>query len=199
MKPQFLLGLALVLAFILTGCETETIENNHLSVTSLNGDGGTDTCTNMFVAGGRILPDGRMLREFPAGGIMLSAFPSNHLSCWVVLLYPTNQLNQISEWQIDSWQVCAWLLRTSPDDRLLRSIKSASELPFPKSEPLRGKIEAGEFDWRHKNRHYLAIDLTGDNGFAIKGEFDSWDKTKFDAKQLWLDPVLLFYAPFMKE
>jgi hypothetical protein len=163
MKPKLLLGLALVLEFILTGCETETIEKNHLSVTNLNGDGRTETRTNLIAYNDRTVVGEKVVWNIPVGGKMLPGFASNYWSCWLVLYYPTNQLNQISERQIDSWQVCAWLMQQQPNS------------PKAISEPLHGRIESGEFDWRHKYRHYLAFDLTGDNGFAVKGGFDSWD------------------------
>ena len=175
MKPKLILCLALVLSFVFIGCETENIEKNHFSVTNLNGDGRTETHTNSFGIDEHTFADGKALSEFPL---------DNHRSCWLVLFYPTNQLNQISEWQIDSWQVCAWLLRTQLDGR-------------GHSESLYGKIKVGEFDWRHKNRRYVAFDLTSTNGFALKGEFNSYDQTKFDANQLWLVPYLIIVGPFV--
>ena len=188
MNPKLLLCLALILSGVLTGCETDNRWKNHFTVTNLNSDGRTETYTNSFANGSRGLVDGKML----------AFFQLNNPSCSLVLYYPTNKLNQISEWQVDSRQTCAWLARTQLDGQIWESIKSSSSLPFPNSEPLRGRIQAGEFDWRHKNRHYLAFDLTGDKGFAIKGELNSCDRTKFDAKQLWLDPYLIVFGPFVK-
>ena len=188
MSPKLLLCLALILSGVLTGCETDNVEKNHFTVTNLNSDGRTETYTNSFANGSRGLVDGKML----------AFFQLNNPSCSLVLYYPTNKLNQISEWQVDSRQTYAWLARTQLDGQIWESIKSSSSLPFPNSEPLRGRIQAGEFDWRHKNRHYLAFDLTGDTGFAIKGELNSYDRTKFDAKQLWLDPYLIVFGPFVK-
>jgi hypothetical protein len=40
--------------------------------------------------------------------------------------------------------------------------------------------------------------LAGKNNLAITGEVNFFEKTRFDAKQLWLDPYLIIVGPFVK-
>ncbi len=69
---------------------------------------------------------------------------------------------------------------------------------FSNSERLHGKVEVGQYDWRHKNLFHVGVDLAGDDGAALKCEFNSYEKSKFDAKQLWLDPYLIIFGPFVR-
>ena len=186
MKPKLLLCLTLVLSGVLTGCETEYVGEGHVSLTNLHGDGRTETNMVEECSGGLI------------NGKTSAAFSLGSPPCWLLLYYPTNQLNQTSHWQADSRQAYAWLVRTQLDCQTLLSVKTPSALPFPKAEPLHGTIEVGEYDWRHHNRQYFAFDLTGTNGVVLKWEANSYTKTQFDPKQLWLDPYLIIFGPFVR-
>jgi len=186
MKPRILLCLALILSGGLTGCETESIGEGRVSLANLYGDGRIETNMVQECSGGLI------------NGKTSTAFSLGSPSCWLLLYYPTNQMNQTSRWQTDSRQVYAWLVRSQLDCQTLWSVKTPSALPFPNSEPLNGKIEVGEYDWRHNNRRYFAFNLTGTNGVVLKVEMNSHTKTEFDAKQLWLDPYLIIFGPFLK-
>lgn len=188
MKTKLLLGLALVLSLLLTGCETEHVCQSRFIITNLNGNGRTDTRTNVFAGPYGGLFDGKTMAAYWLGD------STNAL----VLLYPTNKLNQIVEWPVDSSQAQAWWVRTHRNDLAFQPPKNLSDPPFPHAEPLRGTIKVGNYDWRHKNRKYLAVDLTGTNHLVISGQINSHEKTRFDAKQLWLDPYLIIVGPFVK-
>ena len=188
MKPKLILCLALVLSGgLFAGCETENIEEHHISLANLHGDGRTET--NMIGGG----CSGGLIK-----GKTMASFYVGTPPCSLVIYYPTNKLNQTAQWHTDSEQVYAWLVRTQLNCQALRSVKTPSAIPFPNSEPLHGEIEVGEYDWRHNNSHHLAFDLTGDDGIVLKAEFNSHAKTRFDPKQLWLDPYLIFFGPFVK-
>jgi hypothetical protein len=189
MKPKLILCLALVLSGGLFGCETEQIGDHHSStVTNLNGDGRTETNVPVTMNCGGGLFNGKTRLAFSLG----------NPPCWVVLYFPTNTLNQPLQVPIDSQQAYGWLVRTQLDCQKLWSVKTPATMPFPHSEPLQGKMEIVQYDWRHNNRFHFAWDLTGEDGVAIKGEINNHTKDKFDAKQLWLDPYLIIFGPFVK-
>ena len=82
--------------------------------------------------------------------------------CQLVLFCPTNKLNQVLQAQTGSQPVFAWLVRTQYAglDRLLfESAQSPSALMFSNSERLHGKVEVGQYDWRHKNLFHVGVDL----------------------------------------
>jgi hypothetical protein len=190
MKPKLIPGLALVLSCFLVGCETEYITDVHnCTVSNLHGDGQTET--NVPVTGncGGGLFDGKTRLAFYLG---------DSPSCVVVLYFPTNTLNQMLRVPIDSQQAYGWLVRTQLDCKTLWTVKTPAAMPFPNTEPLHGKIEIAQYDWRHNNRFHFAWDLAGADGVAIKGEMNNHTKDKFDAKQLWLDPYLIIFGPFVK-
>ena len=186
MKATFLVCLALVLGLILAGCETENVGTSHVSLANLNGDGRTET---------------NMIGEYSGGianGKTRAAFSLGSSSCWLLLYYPTNRMNQMSEWDTESGQATAWLVRTQLNDKMIQSAKTPTRLPFPDAEPLYGRIEAGNYDWRHSNSNHLAFDLSGTNGVILKAETDSHTKTKFDPKRIWLDPYLMIFGNFAR-
>ncbi len=190
MKPKIILCLALVLSGgLLTGCDTEYVGESHVSITNLHGDGRTETNTNSLDNECSGLINGKTMMAFSLG----------NPPCSLVLYYPTNNLNQISQLQTDSQQAYAWLVRTQLDCQTLLSVKTPAALPFPNSEALHGKIEVGKYDWRHKNLFHIGVDLAGDDGTVLKGEFNYYDKTKFDPKQLLITPYVIFVLPFSKE
>jgi hypothetical protein len=80
----------------------------------------------------------------------------------------------------------------------IASAETLANLSISNSEQLHGYVEIQEADWRHENLFHIGVDLAGDDGAALKGEFNSYNKTKFDAKQLWLDPYLIVFGPFVK-
>jgi hypothetical protein len=186
MNTKLLLCLALVLSGLVTGCETESIHSSRIALTNLNGDGLTKTngSVSMECYGG--LKNGKTSVAF-----------SLDSRCWLVLFYPTNKLNQVLETQTESKQVYAWLVQTQFDCEMLRSVKTPSAPAFPNSELLHGKVQVAQYDWRHKNLFHVGVDLAGGD-VALKCEFNSYDKSKFDAKQLWLDPYLIIFGPFVK-
>ena len=187
MQPKIILRLALVLCGLVTGCETENIHSSRIALTNLTGDGLTKTnaSVSMECYGG--IKDGKARAAFSLDG-----------KCWLVLFYPTNKLNQVWEEQTESKQVYAWLVRTQFDCETFRSAKSPSAPLFPDSELLHGKVQVAQYDWRHKNLFHVGVDLVGDDNVVLKCEFNSYDKSKFDAKQLWLDPYLIIFGPFVK-
>lgn len=187
MKPKLLLGLALVLGSVLTGCETEDVGEFHGTVTNLNADGRGEILQKKSSA--------RYGADFKNGWERM-AFSLND-QCQLVLFCPTNKLNQILQAQIESQQVFAWLVRTQYagiDRSLFESAQPPSALMFPNSERLHGKVEVGQYDWRHKNLFHVGVDLAGADGTVLKCEFNSYEKSKFDANQLWLGPYLLIFG-----
>jgi len=188
MNPKIILCLALVLSGVLTGCETKYIGDKHSSTaTNLHGDGRTETNVTAYLNCGGGLFDGKTRLAFSLGSP----------PCWIVLYFPTNQLNRILQVPMDSQHGFAWLVRTQLECETLWSVKTPAVMPFPNSEPLHGTIEIAQYDWRQNNRFHFAWDLAGDDGVALKGEINNHTKDKFDAKQLWLDPCLIIFAPFM--
>jgi hypothetical protein len=188
MKRKLILGLALVLSLVLTGCETEEIYHSRVALTNPNGDGFTKTnipISRLWCSGG--VKDGKASAAFSLG--------NQH---WLVLFYPTNKLNEVLETQTESGQVFAWLVRTQFDCEMLWSAKDPSAPSIPNSEALHGKIQIAQYDWRHNNLFHLALDMTGDDGVVLKIESDSYMKSKFDPQQLWLDPYLLVFGNFVK-
>ena len=187
MKPKLLLCLALVLSVVLTGCQTETVQKFQGIGTNLKGDGHTETNMPMSLTYYGGVKNGRTSTAFSLGD----------QRCWFLLYYPTNNLNQTLELQTESQQIYAWLVRTQLDDQKFWSVYSPSVPPFPNSEQLHGNVAISQYDWRHKNLFHISMDVIGDDGAVIKGEFISYTKTKFDAKQLWLDPYLIIFGPFV--
>jgi hypothetical protein len=194
MKPKLILCLALVLSGGLFGCETENIQKSDGHAVNLNGDKRADMI-QMQIAGGGRLKNGNPF-----------AFYSLNTNSLLVITYPTNNLNQMLQSETGSHQVYAWLVRNQSQDwqqmmRLEKEIASADSLPnlsISNAEQLHGHVETEQADWRHKNLAHVGFDLTGDDGTTLKGEFNSYDKTKFDAKQLWLDPYIIIFGPFVK-
>jgi hypothetical protein len=187
MKRKFILCLALALSGLLTGCETEYVSESHGTLTNLKGDGQSETLQKKSS-----VEYGTSFKN----GWERTAFSLNDQS-QVVLFYPTNKLNQVLQWQTESQQAFAWLVRTQyagVDRSLFESAQSPSALMFPNSERLHGKIEVGRYDWRHKNLFHIGVDLAGDDGAVLKCDFNSYEKSKFDANQLWLDPYLLIFG-----
>ena len=194
MKPKLILGLTLVLSGgLLAGCQTETIQKSHMEAVNLRGDHRSETI-QMQHTGGGWLKNGAPFESLSLGE-----------PCLLVIFYPTKVLNQMLRTETGSHQVNVWLVRNQSTgweagqhlQDAIRSTESPGNLSIPNSEQLHGQVEIKYADWRHKNHFHLGINLAGEDGATLKGEFDSYDETKFDPNQLWMGPFMIFFSPFV--
>jgi hypothetical protein len=62
----------------------------------------------------------------------------------------------------------------------ISAAESPADLSIPGSIPLHGIVKIKPNSWCHKNFFHTEIDLAGDDGLKLKGEYTSYDYRKFE-------------------
>jgi len=191
-KFNFVLLCASVLIF--AGCETENVQESHGSAANLHGDNQAQTI-HLQNAGGGVLKNHSPFAFFSvdATNLLVIFYPTN---VQAARLFTNLVVNPVDAWlvrgQFTNWQAYEQLQKE------IESAKSPDKVSIANSGRLRGQIEISKGDWRHKNLFRVDVALAGDDGLTLKGEYNSFDNSKFDPKQLWLDPYLLIFGNFTK-
>ncbi len=187
LKTLLFPGFALILAGWLSGCASETVQQSRVAITNLHGDGLTQTnLTVSYAAGGQLTPGTARTVLCVAG------------QGWLVFYHPATRLNQVLPLTAGD-QGQAWLVSTQSvgSTRRWAEVFPPDNVAF-QGVPLAGRVELAQYDWRHRNLFHVGADLTGPSGLVVKCEFTRYEKSRFDAKQLWLDPYLVLFGPFVK-
>lgn len=68
----------------------------------------------------------------------------------------------------------------------ISAAESPSNLHIPGAIPLHGTIKIKPGSWRHRNFFHTKVDLTGDDGLKLEGEYTTYDYRKFEPGTLLL-------------